>query len=166
MKYTGKNRNVRTENSVRAESSTDLPKSNLPAPLVIGKKKKLRSIANKIAITRDKTHNLLTHFPKDPECPMCIRATCTRARVYAKKGKTSQDTFLPKEFADSIILDFMDVKDDRFFGRRGERHALTIVDRAKKWSHVFPCNDKSAESVRDSLLRFLGPGVNPKHLYS
>ena len=60
----------------------------------------------------------------------------------------------------------MDIKDERSFGRRGERHALTVVDRAKKWSHIFPCKDKTMESVRDSLLRFLGPGVNPKHLYS
>ena len=73
---------------------------------------------------------------------------------------------MPKVFADSITFYYMDIKDEDSFGRNGEKYALTVVDRATKWSRVFPCKDKTMETVCDSLREFLGPGVQPKHLYS
>ena len=65
--------------------------SDIPTPVVGKKSKRLGRVAEKIARVKGRSHNFLTHFPRDPDCPICIRATATRARVYAKKNQEQFD---------------------------------------------------------------------------
>ena len=55
----------------------------------------------------------------------------------------------------------MEMKNPVNLERKGERFALTIVERATKWMRVYPLISKSAQGVVDSVLRFLGPDVTP-----
>ena len=52
--------------------------SDIPTPVVGKKSKRLARVAEKIARVKGRSHNFLTHFPMDPDCPICIRATATR----------------------------------------------------------------------------------------
>ncbi len=113
-------------------------------------------------------HNMLTHFPRDPNCEICRRATTTRARCISKKHKPVlvENTFKPERFADSITLDHIVLENEQDSSRYGHRYSITILDRATNYIHGYPVKTKTALDTKVSLQSFLGPNVNPKHLYS
>jgi hypothetical protein len=113
-------------------------------------------------------HNVLTHFPRDENCEVCRRATTTRARCISKKHKPVlvENTFKPERFADSITLDPIVLENEQDPSRYGHRYSITILDRATNYVHGYPVNIKTALDTKVSLQSFLGPNVNPKHLYS
>ncbi len=47
-------------------------------------------------------HNLWTHFPKDPNCPICARCKKNRAQCRQKVHAAPDDLPVPKKFADAI----------------------------------------------------------------
>ena len=50
--------------------------------------------------------------------------------------------------------------------RKKEKISLSILDRATQVLRSFPCVGKTAEETKRCLRLFLGPGVEPKHIYS
>ena len=122
-----------------------VPPPPIAAPAPPGAIPKTRKAKAKFAVR--KAHSLLTHFPKDPDYTVCQRSLMTRARCYNKHGVTSENTYKPTKSGDCITMDHMEIKNPVNFGRKGERVALTIVDRATKWMHVYPLISKSAQGV-------------------
>ena len=72
-------------------------------------------------------HNLLTHFPKDPRCPICIKCKPTRAYLRTKSHGEPDSLPTPKEFGDAITADRSIInKDDA--SRTDDRVACVIMD--------------------------------------
>ena len=66
--------------------------------------KRISSQANK--------HNPMTHFPKDPNCPVCRQCKSTRAQCRQKGPPTPYDLPKPQAFGDSITADHTFIGDE------------------------------------------------------
>jgi hypothetical protein len=112
-------------------------------------------------------HNVFTHFPRHPDCEVCKLSSLQKARVYSGHGKEkAEDTFQPVDFADSITMDYIEVTDRQYESRKKDRYSLIVMDRATQWVMSYATPNKSGDHVKESLQNFLGPNVNPKHIYS
>lgn len=109
-------------------------------------------------------HNLLTHFPRDPKCPICQECKRTRAHCRSKTHGEPDDLPEPKEFADAITVDHKILNEENE-SRSNDRVALIVVDRATRWFQGYAAKTKEASEVIRDLQRFVGPQVKPKHVY-
>ena len=111
------------------------------------------------------THNMFTHFPKDPNCRVCQLTKTTRARVTTKAEKAPDDLPQPKQFADAITADHA-ILNEEDTSRDGDQIVLVIQDGYTKWLQSIPCKTKSAHETRLGILNFLGPQLKAKHAYT
>ena len=88
----------------------------------VGSKSKLRFDVSK------NSHNLLTHFPIDPNCPICNSCKRNRAHCRSKVHGEPDELPEPKEFADAVTTDFKILNEDDE-SRNADRVALVIMDR-------------------------------------
>ena len=79
-------------------------------------------------------HGLITHFPKDPNCEICLKTKITRAPCRRRAG-----TVVPRaeHFGDLITADH------RVFGegcesRNNHRYAVVVQDVATQWIQSYP----------------------------
>jgi hypothetical protein len=114
---------------------------------------------------KQNSHNLLTHFPMDPNCPIC--SSCKRNRSHCRSKKHGEPDQLPepKKFADAMTADHKILNEDDE-SREHDRVALIVMDRFTRWLQGYASNSKSAEEVVRDLQRFLGPQVKPQHVYT
>ena len=131
-----------------------------PPPPKATRKRKQKRISSVSA-----SHNMFTHFPKDPNCRVCQLAKTTRARVTTKAEKAPDDLPLPKQFADAITADHA-ILNEEDTSRDGDQIVLVIQDGYTKWLQSIPCKTKSAHETRLGILSFLGPQLKAKHAYS
>ena len=111
------------------------------------------------------TH-FLTHFPKDPRCPICNQCKNTRAQCRRKKDHGEPDKLPePKAFADSITADHKILNEDDE-SRSNDRVAMVVMDRFTKWLQGFAAPSKEAKEVIRDLQKFVGPQVKPQHVYT
>jgi len=101
-------------------------------------------------------HNLLTHFPKDPKCPICQSCKRTRAQCRSKTHGEPDQLPEPKVFADAITADHKILNEDDE-SRSSDRVALIVMDRATRWLQGYAAATKAADEVKRDLQRFLGP---------
>ena len=110
-------------------------------------------------------HNIFTHFPKDPNCEVCIASKPTRAQCRTT-GATRVDALPPpKEWLDAITLDHK-VINEADKSAEGYRAACVICDRATYWIQGYPAEHKDEADTVKALVEFAGPQGRAKHIYS
>ena len=111
--------------------------------------------------------HFLTHFPKDPRCPICNQCKGTRAQCRKKKGNKVEPDSLPepKAWLDSITADHK-ILNEEDESRSLDRVALIVMDRFTKWMQSYPAPTKEAKEVVRDLQRFVGPQAKPQHVYT
>ena len=70
------------------------------------------------------------------------------------------------EFAHSLTLDHLILQKEEDLSRKGERVAAVILDIATRWLNAFGASTNSALETRKAMKHFLGPRVDPDHIYS
>ena len=110
-------------------------------------------------------HNLWTHIPKDPNCPICSQRKRNRAQCRQKVHAAPDDLQVPKKFADAFTCDHK-VLDDNDASRSSDRLALVVLDRFTQWLQGYPRKTKTADECEIYLKEFVGPQCEPQHVYS
>ena len=98
------------------------------------------------------TH-LMTHYPKNPWCPDCMKSKCPR-----KHCRRMLERDLPeiKQFADLLTMDHIVAHSKRSMGVTGDKSALAIEDRATGYFEGYPLGTKGADNTGAALREFLG----------
>ena len=75
---------------------------------------------------------------------------------------------MPKatKFAHSITLDHIALRREEDSSRLKSRFSCIILDIFTRWLQSYAAEIKDAESTRVALEKFLGPQVEPDHIYS
>ena len=107
------------------------------------------------------TH-LLTHFPKDPNCPTCSKCKIQRAQCRKKTGPA--DGVQAENFGDIVTADHI-ICGPNDTSRHGDTVSCVIHDRATKRIGNYPAKSKSAEATKEAFQKFLGDVV-PKKVYT
>ena len=63
--------------------------------------------------TRGKSHNVLTHFPKDPNCDVCMMTNTTRARRKHRPLRRADGIAPPTTFGDLTTTDHKNLESRR-----------------------------------------------------
>ena len=99
-------------------------------------------------------HNLWTHVPKDPNCPICSQCKRTRAQCRQKVHAAPDDLPVPKKFADAITCDHK-ILNENDANRSSDRLALVVLGRFTQWLQGYPSKTRpqtSASSTSKNLL--------------
>ena len=110
-------------------------------------------------------HNLWTHFPKDPNCPICSQCKRNRAQCRQKVHAAPDDLPVPKKFADAITCDHK-ILNENDASRSSDRLAMVVLDRFTQWLQGYPSKTKTADECQIYLKEFVGPQCEPQHVYS
>ena len=107
-------------------------------------------------------HRVYTHFPKDPNCDICLKTKNTNASCRRRTG-----TVVPRaeHFGDLITADHK-VLSEESESRNNHRHAVVVQDLATQWIQSYPCNTKTSKETQKSLVKFLEPTRKPKVIYT
>ena len=89
-------------------------------------------------------HNLWTHFPKDPNCPICNQCKRNRSQCRRKVRGKPDDLHIPGTFADAITADHNFLNEDDA-SRTHDRVAMIVLDRLTPWLQGYPCKTKSSD---------------------
>jgi len=110
-------------------------------------------------------HNMITHFPKDPNCEICQNSKTTRA--YLRQHPHSENSTLPepKAFGDSVTADHAILNEDDA-SRDHDKIAFVIQDRKTLWLQGYPAPTKNTDDTKAAFQRFFGPQRKPEHVYS
>ena len=128
--------------------SGDQPPPQSPRKKKRALEEKLQKIAKQPA-TKLTQHNVFTHFPKCPDCPICNQSKIARAHCRRKRRCNGDDLPRPKRFGDSITADHMILNEDDAL-RSEDYTSLVIYDRATRWMQAFPCKTKNAEESKQT----------------
>ena len=106
--------------------------------------------------------SVFTHFPKDPNCEICLKTKITRASCWrrAKAVVPRAENFLDLIAADHEVLS------EESESRNNHRHAVVVQDLATQWSQSYLCKTKSSQETLKSLLKFLEPARKHKVIYT
>ena len=107
-------------------------------------------------------HSVHTHFPKDPNCDICLKTKINRASCRRRAG-----TVVPRAelFGDLITADHK-VLSEESESRNNHRYAVVVQDLATQWVQSYPCNSKSSQETQKNLMKFLEPTRKPKVIYT
>ena len=107
-------------------------------------------------------HGVYTHFPKDPNCDICLRTKITRASCRRRAG-----TVVPRaeKFGDLITADHK-VLSEGSESPKNHRYAVVVQDLATQWLQSYPCKTKTSQETQKSLMKFLEPTNKPKVIYT
>ena len=88
-------------------------------------------------------HNVFTHFPKDPNCEICLKTKITRASC-----RRRANAVMPRaeNFGDLITADHKVLSDDNK-SRNNHRYAVVVQDLATQWLQSYPCRTKSSQET-------------------
>ena len=102
-----------------------------------------------------------THFPKDPNCDICLKKKITRASCRRRAG-----TVVPRaeHFGDLITPDHK-VLSEESESRNNHRYAVVVQDLATQWIQSYPCKSKISQETQKNLMKFLEPARKPKVIY-
>ena len=120
-------------------------------------------------------HNIFTHNPKHPSCPICTgakmqnaqnRRSCKKAEVRTNEEKMPEATKL----AHSITLDHIILAKEEDLSRTKDRVACILLDIHSKWLQSYQAKTNSSEETKKAIVRFLGPSssglLEPSYIYS
>ena len=109
--------------------------------------------------TPDAMH-MLTHFPKDPKCPVCSNCKITKKPC---KRNQDPDADKPEKFGEAITADHMIAGRDES-SYKGDTVTCVILDRGTGWLQAFPAKAKSAAETKKAFMRFTNE--TPKRVYT
>ena len=109
--------------------------------------------------------NLWTHFPKDPNSPICSQCKRDRAQCRQKRHAAHDDLPAQKKFADAITCDH-NILNENNASRSSDRLAMVVLDRFTQWLQGYPSKTKTADECDIYLEEFVGPQCEPQHVYS
>ena len=103
-----------------------------------------------------------THFPKDPNCDVCLKTKITRASCRRRAG-----TVVPKaeNFGDLTTADHK-VLSEGSESRNNHRYAVVVQDLATQWLQSYPCKTKTSQETQKSPMKLLEPTRKPKVIYT
>ena len=103
-----------------------------------------------------------THFPKDPNCDICLNTKITRAFCRRRAG-----TVVPRaeNFGDLITTDH-NVLSEESESRDSHRFSVVVQDLATQWITSYPCKAKTSQETQKSLMKFMEPARAPKVIYT
>ena len=89
-------------------------------------------------------HSVYTHFPKDPNCDICLKAKKTRASCRRRAG-----TVVPKagNLDDFITADHK-ILSEESESRNNHRCAVVVQDLTTQWLQSYPCKTKTSQETR------------------
>ena len=123
-----------------ATPPTALAEEDIPRPEgewhVVARKKKRKNIISSPC----STHNLFTHFPKDPECEICQMTKTSRARCSNNPDPRPDSFSKPKFFGDAITADHKILNEENQT-RDADQHSLIVQDGATYWLQGFPVKE-------------------------
>lgn len=145
------------------------PKSPEPVPKKRARKRKRPPLLESADSLEN--HNKFTHYPKHPQCPICNQSEaqykqCRKSSANANAKTEAEVMPSPKTFSDAITLDHITLGKHEDASRTGDRVACVILHMYSRWLQAYPAIEKSARETRKSIVRFLGPQVAPKYIYS
>ena len=107
-------------------------------------------------------HVVYTHFPKDPNCDICLKTKITRASCRRRAGSV-----VPKaeQIGDLITADHQ-ILSEGSESRNNHRYAVVVQDLATQWLQSYPCNTKTSQETQKNLMKFLEPTRKPKVIYT
>ena len=98
-------------------------------------------------------HSVYTHFPKDPNCDICLKTKITRASCRRRAGAVVPRA---EHFGDLITADHKDLSEESE-SRSNHRYAVVVQDLATQWLQSYPCKTKTSQETKKSLMKFLDP---------
>ena len=107
-------------------------------------------------------HSVYTHFPKGPNCDICLKTKITRSSCRRRTG-----TVVPRaeHFGDLITVDHK-ILSEESESRTNHRYAVVVQDLATQWLQSYPCKTKSFQETIKNLMKFLEPSRKPKVIYT
>ena len=107
-------------------------------------------------------HSVFTHFPKDPNCDICLKTKITRASCIRRAG-----TVVPRaeHFGDLISADHK-ILSEESESRNNHRYSVVVQDLATQWVQSYPCKSKSSQETQKNPKKFLEPTRKPKVIYT
>ena len=95
----------------------------------------------KVELGSDK-HSVFTHFPKDPNCDICLKTKITTASC-----RRRANAVVPRaeHFGDLITADHH-ILIEGSESRNNHRFAVVIQDLATQWLQSYPCKKNSQET--------------------
>ena len=84
-------------------------------------------------------HSEDPHFPKDPNCDICLKTKITRDSCRRRAG-----TVVPRveHFGDLIIADHKILSEESEL-RNNHRYAVVVQDLATQWLQSYPCKNRN-----------------------
>ena len=107
-------------------------------------------------------HSVYTHFPKDPNCDICLKAKITRASCRRRAGTVVSKA---ERFGDLITADHK-ILSEGSESRNSHRYAVVVQDLATQWIQSYPCKTKTSQETDRSLQKFLDPTRKAKVIYT
>ena len=84
-------------------------------------------------------HSAYTHFPKDPNCDICLKTKITRSYCRRRAG-----TVVPKaENCGDLITADHKILNEESESRNNHRYAVVVQDLATQWLESYPCKNKN-----------------------
>ena len=107
-------------------------------------------------------HSVYTHFPKDPNCDICLRTKITRASCRKRTG-----TVVPRaENVGDLVTADRKILSEESKSRNNHRYAVVVQDVATQWIHSYPCKTKNFSGNGEELAKVLGADEETKsHLH-
>ena len=107
-------------------------------------------------------HSVFSHFPKDPNCDICLKTKITRA--YCRRRANA---VMPRaeNFGDLIAADHK-VLSEESETRNNHRYAVVVQDLATQWLQSYQCKTKTSQETQKSLQKFLEPTRKPWVIYT
>ena len=92
-------------------------------------------------------HSVFTHFPKDPNCDVCLKTKTTRASC-----RKRANAVMPRaeNFDDWIAADHKVVREESE-SRNNHRFAVVVQDLATQWLQSYPWKTKTSQETQKNL---------------
>ena len=95
-------------------------------------------------------HSEYTHFPKDPNCDICLKTKITRASCRSRTG-----TVVPRaEHLGDLITADHKILSKESESRNNHRHAVVVQDLATQWIQSYTCEAKTFQRPRRAQWSF------------
>ena len=107
-------------------------------------------------------HSVFTHFPKDPNCEICLKTKITRASC-----RRRANAVMPRaeNFGDLITADHK-VLSEESESRNNHRYAVVVQDWATQWLQSYPCKTNTSQETQKSVMKLLEPTKKTKVIYT
>ena len=144
----------------------DVTSPEAPKPKKKKKGKRRKYPKERCGLCISPKHNLLTHNPKDPNCPICNlgkpqKASCVRSKTHGAPDALPE----PKKFGDALTADHA-ILNEEDESRNADRAALVVKDRHSNWTQGYAAKTKDTHDSKDGFQRFLGPQQGAEYVYT